>query len=778
MYHNIPEELRALPQWICWRAEDIGAAKATKVPYDPKTGRLASVSDPNTWSDFQTAVASCEANKYSGIGFVFTLQDPYCFIDLDDPSNLKDGSPNPNYQADIDRQISIHREMDSYSEISPSGKGLHIIIKGKIDAGRKRSYIEVYSSARYATFTGNVYNNKPIADQQDKLIQLWNQMGGHANTKNFTGNPTAKLTDSEVIERGLSAANGAKFAKLVEGNWQSDYNSQSEADMAYIDIVAFYSQNAEQIKRIFRASKLGARDKAKREDYVDWMINKSFDQMMPSLDFDGFINQVEERLSALKTKGVSVNGKPAPFEGVNLGSSPSAPTTTTIEPPPGLLGEIAQFIYQAAPRPVPEIALVAAIGLLSGITGRSYNISGTGLNQYVLLLAQTGSGKESIALGIDKLLKTIRLRVPTVMGFIGPSEIASGQALHKFIATQSQCFVSILGEFGLRLYNMASQNAGTSDVVLRRTILDLYNKSGADQIMRGSIYADKDKNAPEIQSPAFSILGESTPETFYKTLNEDMIGEGLLPRFTVIEYTGLRPPLNKNHIHAQPSYSLIDRLSALAAQCETLQHSNPRRVVNVGTTPEAQELLDAFDRLCDSHINYASKETIRHLWNRAHMKVLKLSALIAVGVNYVDPIIIPQYVEWSKKLVVNDIEKLSKKFDEGEIGLSTFEGKQVQDVIRVIKEYLMKDWSEIATYNTGNQQMHKDRVIPYALLNKRLIQMASFRNDKNGGTFALKRCLQIMVDSDKIREVPRTELVTRFGTTQKAYIVSDTRILI
>jgi len=74
--------------------------------------------------------------------------------------------------------------------------------------------------------------------------------------------------------------------------------------------------------------------------------------------------------------------------------------------------------------------------------------------------------------------------------------------------------------------------------------------------------------------------------------------------------------------------------------------------------------------------------------------------------------------------------------------------------------------------------MHNERVIPYGYLSRRLISASSFRGDKLGSTAALKRCLQIMVDSDKIREVPKTELVTRFGTTQKAYMVSDTRILV
>jgi len=95
---------------------------------------------------------------------------------------------------------------------------------------------------------------------------------------------------------------------------------------------------------------------------------------------------------------------------------------------------MAQFIYSAAPRPVPEVALAAAIGLMAGITGRAYNISGTGLNQYVLLLAMTGAGKEAAASGINKLMNTIKMQVPTSTGFIGPSEISSAQRFSNILA--------------------------------------------------------------------------------------------------------------------------------------------------------------------------------------------------------------------------------------------------------------------------------------------------------------------------------------------------------
>src|SRR5579859_2041844 len=147
LYSNIPEELRALKQWILWKYEDVGAKKPTKIPYQ-FNGWKASVTNASTWNTFVNCFNTFNLGGYDGIGFVFTANDPYTFIDLDDAEGD---------DTVIQRQLKVYSEFDSYSEVSPSGMGLHIIIKGNISAGRRRSKIEVYSSERYATMTGNVY---------------------------------------------------------------------------------------------------------------------------------------------------------------------------------------------------------------------------------------------------------------------------------------------------------------------------------------------------------------------------------------------------------------------------------------------------------------------------------------------------------------------------------------------------------------------------------------------------------------------------------------------
>ena len=758
-YDQIPSELLKLRQWCLWRAEDIGAAKPTKVPYQIN-GQLANVNEPSTWATFEEVCAI--ATNYSGIGFVFSDADCYSFIDLDDT--------NGDAIA-YDRQLKIYREFDSWSEVSPSGRGLHIIVKGKVPSGRRRSFIEVYSSQRYATFTGNVYNDKPIKDCQDKLMQLWEQMGsGGVATNIYKGDEKEKFDDKEIIEQAGIAINGAKFNELYSGNWQNSYQSQSEADFALIDIIAFYTQNKNQISRIFHSSQLGRRDKAKRKDYIAWMINKSFDHILPPIDFDGFKIELEKKLQLqLPLTSVAQSVEPTPHKGFDVGSNPAVSTITL---PPGLLGQIAQFIYAAAPRPVPEIALAAAIGLMAGITGRAYNISGTGLNQYVLLLAMTGTGKEAMASGIDRLMNSVRSVVSTSSGFIGPSEIASGQALVKHMNKTSQCFVSILGEFGLRLETMSSPTANAAEKTLKRVLLDLYNKSGHGQIFRPSIFADADKNVNVTEAPSFTILGESTPERFYGALNEDMISEGLLPRFLLIEYNGPRPKLSENHLSAVPSFQLGNSFSSLIAMAEQVMFA--KRVINVEQSDDALKMTAAFDKYADAQINSTHKEVIRQLWNRAHIKILKLAALVAVGVDMSNPIIVPEYVQWAMDIVQNDIHALSKKFEDGLIGSNTFEIKQQIEAVRIIKEYVTREYEDfkgsLAQVKNG-RLLHKDKIVPYAYLHNRFSSLGCFKNDPSKPTNAIKKALQVLLDSDKIREAPKNDLAIKYGTTQRAFAI-------
>lgn len=760
---NIPQEMRIYRQWVCWRYEDTDGPKPTKVPYSPLTGKLASVTDPNTWASFDEAAHILKAHDwYNGIGFVLTDADPFAFIDLDDTKGD---------QTALDRQIRIYNEFDSYAERSPSGSGLHIIVRASLPSGRRRSSIEVYSSARYMTMTGDIYRNAPIKDHNELLNVLWGQMGsGGVAASVYAGVAEATESDEQVIARATAAANGDKFAALFAGNWQDYYPSQSEADLALVDIVAFYSQNRAQIARIFRASGLGKREKAQRNDYVSYMLNKCFDRMLPPVDIDGLRNQlnaaIEERQR--REQAEAMQAKPVPE--VQKLEMPKA-SKNVYSVPPGLVGEIAQFIFAQAPRPVPEIALAGALGLMAGIVGRAYNVSGTGLNHYVMLLAPTGTGKEAIASGIDKLMASVIRTVPAATDFIGPSEIASSQAVIKYMSKGPTSFVSLVGEFGIYLQQMASPNAPSHLMGLRRFMLDAYNKSGEGKVLRPSIYSDREKNTSAVLAPAFSMLGESTPEKFYEGLHEGLISEGLLPRFTAIEYHGERPPLNPGHIYAQPGFELIERLASVCAHA--LMLNSQHKAVQVGFDAQAKTLFDNFDKHCDLNINSSDKEVRRHLWNRGHVKAMKLAAVIAVGCNPYNPLITGEVAEWAINLIVADIRNLLERFDAGEIGIDNEETRQLAELIKIIKEYVLSPWSEVCRYKAGSAQMHGEKVVPYSYLHKRGAKLATFRKDRIGETGALKRAIKTLTERGDIQQLSPKLASDNFNTSAQCFMISN-----
>jgi putative DNA primase/helicase len=141
---GIPEVLRVRPQWVVWKA--VGD-KPDKVPYSARTGRRASSTDLLTWATFQEALQAYENGEYAGVGFVFSSADPYTGIDLD---NCVDENGEIAGWA-----LEIVRYFDSYTELSATGSGLHIIVRGNV-RNRRKAEVEVYSSKRFFTVTGHV----------------------------------------------------------------------------------------------------------------------------------------------------------------------------------------------------------------------------------------------------------------------------------------------------------------------------------------------------------------------------------------------------------------------------------------------------------------------------------------------------------------------------------------------------------------------------------------------------------------------------------------------
>jgi putative DNA primase/helicase len=248
-FDNIPQELRERKQWVNWQPVERNG-KVTKVPYG-RDGKRASTTDPATWMTFEAA-RECDLER---LGFVFRKDDPFFGVDVDECRDPETGEIAPWAQKIVD-------ELATYTEISPSGTGLHSIGRGTLPpGGRRKGSIEMYNQDRYFCMTGNSHDGSQttIENRQTEIDKF------HADIFPKTENTGAKdphsteppyLSDDEVIAKALAAKNGAAFDRLWLGETDG-FPSPSEADLALCRHLAFWcGSDRVQMDRLFRTSGL------------------------------------------------------------------------------------------------------------------------------------------------------------------------------------------------------------------------------------------------------------------------------------------------------------------------------------------------------------------------------------------------------------------------------------------------------------------------------------------------------------------------------------------
>lgn len=274
-YPQIPAELKALPQWVMWKLEE-REGKPTKIPYNAQYPTRKAESDrPETWSTFNQAVFTLENEpglKLSGIGLVFA--PPFIGVDLDHCRNPETGEIDPEALEEITL-------LSSYTELSPSGTGVHVIVRGTIPKdGRKKGDREVYTKGRFFTVTGKHLEGTPLTinESQAAIDALWQKWFSDSSPP--VPQPPATMPevgDDEILSRCLK--NG-KFKALFEGD-TSGYPSPSEADLALCSILAMNTRDGVQIDRLFGQSKL-YREKWDRADYASMTIAKALQTTIPT----------------------------------------------------------------------------------------------------------------------------------------------------------------------------------------------------------------------------------------------------------------------------------------------------------------------------------------------------------------------------------------------------------------------------------------------------------------------------------------------------------------
>lgn len=261
----IPAELKGLRQWVCWQAVPDPARpdRPRKTPVNPLTGGGAMSNNPDTWTDYDTAVR--ESKKYTGIGFMFA--NGYFGVDIDNADDAIEDYRDGGTDNIVAEFIGTLR---SYAEYSQSGRGIHIICRGKLPpGGRRKGNVEMYDSGRFFVMTGNqAAEYTEIADCGERIKPLHEKYIGGARPKPNRGPAPVRpvsLSDAEILQKAGEAKAGAVFQALYNGDWELYFGSQSEADLSLCNRLAYWTgKDAEAMDRLFRASGL-MRDKWDRE---------------------------------------------------------------------------------------------------------------------------------------------------------------------------------------------------------------------------------------------------------------------------------------------------------------------------------------------------------------------------------------------------------------------------------------------------------------------------------------------------------------------------------
>lgn len=250
---------------MCWQAipDERAHSGVRKVPVNPQTGGQAMSNNPQTWTDFDTAVRA--SGKYSGLGFMFGNCD-FFGVDIDDREEILKA-----YLGGDENNIfgEFINTLQSYAELSQSKTGIHIICRGHLPKGRrnsKQNRVEMYDNARFFVMTGDRCSaHTAIADCTERIKPL------HAKYLGSGHEPvpkprvqTALQTANDILKAAAGAKNGAAFSALYSGDF-SAYGSHSEADLALCNMLAFWCDgDADKIDSLFRQSGL-MRDKWDRK---------------------------------------------------------------------------------------------------------------------------------------------------------------------------------------------------------------------------------------------------------------------------------------------------------------------------------------------------------------------------------------------------------------------------------------------------------------------------------------------------------------------------------
>ena len=488
------------------------------------------------------------------------------------------------------------------------------------------------------------------------------------------------------------------------------------------------------------------------EGDTDWSTYRGHSHL--DLDLTGILTEAQNVARRAQIARPAPNEPPTP--NVREAAEDALPW------PPGRAGVIARFLFQTSYSPIQEVAIAATLGLLAGVCGRAYRThTDRDLALYMILVAKSGVGKDAMHDGIPMMLDLAQQ--PMARAFLRAQDFVSGEALHKELLREPG-FLYLQGEFGRKLKRMG--NVQDSPMQTFRTVL---TNSFAKRFLEGKTYSRAEDSLPGVDWPALSFLGETTPTTFLECLTPDMMADGFLSRFLIVNYDGGKPRPNRQRDAVVPPDDLLAWRDLIDHTVEYLMPFDVPEAIVATPAPAAEAMLNKFDDDCRDRLNATEDESERPVWTRAHLKVLKVAGLLAVADNYLKPVVGVDHVGWALELVGRDIETFRRNQREGNIGAD--DDARTRKLVAIIRDYVTKP-TVPAGYKVP-PKMHEDGLVTRSYLQQRSSTLPAFSNHRFGAGKALDEALRSMTANGWLMEARKTAVVDAYGHHGVTYRILD-----
>ena len=519
-------------QWLLWTFRN-----SRKVPLN-KWGEASGVDRDWDFMAFEDAVEASERLAVQGVAFVFTKDDPFFGIDLDNSLEHADYRTMKPWAQDIAMMAS------SYTETSPSLTGLKIFCKGKLPDGARNRFtcndgeVEIYEHGRFFTVTGfDIYDMptknanvdvQPIYDKYAPKVESRPVMGTVSvsgcmdiadRVRNYLGSIT--MTPGSRNNTVFSAAGHIKAFV--------DHSGRCLPDMDLLNLLNEW--NDMQCDPISVAEVAHAANSAWRNGTPRELKYPGTMELLDNSDVDmvGIMGM---------GSGVGVTSTTDEPGSLAVGDHDEMPyeitpsKSDTLQFPkieiPGLIGDITRHIIDSSLYPQPELAFAAALSLMSVVTGQKVaDQTGIRTNLFVCGLAPAGAGKDYARTCVQDILT--RAGAPEMFG---PQDIASAPGLLSALGDISPVMLFPLDEMGILLEGVNSGGKNIYLAKIGKAFLELYGSAGRQ--FSGPCYANTKQNAV-IDNPHCSIYATSTPSTFWEACTRANLTSGLLARFMLVE---------------------------------------------------------------------------------------------------------------------------------------------------------------------------------------------------------------------------------------------------